>query len=88
MPGGGSLNPATHHTIDAKYHYLKMQGNEVFKHAVQVMGDISEKLYSPLGRSNGCSPSWEECWESGKYMRNGNNDERKLRIAVRPSVSA
>jgi 3-oxoacyl-[acyl-carrier-protein] synthase-3 len=49
MPGGGSLNPATHHTIDARYHYLKMQGNEVFKHAVQVMGDISEKLLSVVG---------------------------------------
>jgi len=49
MPGGGSLNPATHETIEARYHYLKMSGNEVFKHAVQVMGDISEKLLDVVG---------------------------------------
>ena len=33
-PGGGSRNPATHEMIDQRQQYLKMQGREVFKHAV------------------------------------------------------
>lgn len=38
-PGGGSRNPISHEMIDRKDHYLKMQGREVFKHAVKRMGD-------------------------------------------------
>lgn len=37
MPGGGSRNPATHETINAGLHYLKMKGNEVFKLGVRLM---------------------------------------------------
>jgi len=37
MPGGGSRNPPTHETIDQGLHFLKMEGSEVFKHAVRVM---------------------------------------------------
>lgn len=33
-PGGGSRNPASHEMIDQRQQYLKMQGREVFKHAV------------------------------------------------------
>ncbi len=35
LPGGGSHHPATHQTVDKKLHYLKMQGNELFKLAVK-----------------------------------------------------
>lgn len=38
-PGGGSRNPATHEMIDQRQQYLKMQGREVFKHAVVRMGE-------------------------------------------------
>jgi len=38
-PGGGSRNPMTHEMLDQKQQYLKMQGREVFKHAVVRMGD-------------------------------------------------
>lgn len=37
IPGGGSKFPASHQTIDAKQHYIKMQGNELFKIAVKTM---------------------------------------------------
>jgi 3-oxoacyl-[acyl-carrier-protein] synthase-3 len=37
MPGGGSRKPATHETVDARLHYLRMDGKEVFKHAVTAM---------------------------------------------------
>ena len=39
MPGGGSRNPATHETIDKRMHYVKMQGNELFKFAVRLMAE-------------------------------------------------
>lgn len=31
IPGGGSLNPASHDTVYQDMHYVKMRGNEVFK---------------------------------------------------------
>ncbi len=37
VPGGGSRNPPTHEMIDARLPYIKMQGNEIFKHAVRLM---------------------------------------------------
>ncbi len=37
VPGGGSRNPATHATVDAHQHFLKMSGNELFKIAVNTM---------------------------------------------------
>lgn len=37
MPGGGSRNPASHQTVDARLHYLRMNGKDVFKHAVTAM---------------------------------------------------
>jgi len=42
MPGGGSRNPATHKTVDEKMHFVKMQGNELFKHAVKLMGEATK----------------------------------------------
>ena len=38
-PGGGSRNPMTHEMLDQKQQFLKMQGREVFKHAVVRMTD-------------------------------------------------
>jgi len=37
MPAGGSRCPATHETVDKRMHYIKMQGNELFKIAVNTM---------------------------------------------------
>jgi 3-oxoacyl-[acyl-carrier-protein] synthase-3 len=39
MPGGGSLHPTTHETVDQRLHYIKMNGNNVFKSAVNSMAD-------------------------------------------------
>jgi len=41
MPGGGSAHPATHETVDKRMHYIKMEGREVFKHAVRTMRDAA-----------------------------------------------
>lgn len=37
VPAGGSKNPASTETIGANLHYLKMEGREVYKHAVRRM---------------------------------------------------
>jgi len=41
LPAGGSANPATRETVDNRMHYIKMQGREVFKHAVRAMKDAA-----------------------------------------------
>jgi 3-oxoacyl-[acyl-carrier-protein] synthase-3 len=40
LPGGGSLNPATHDTVDRRLHFVKMNGNNVFKAAVKSMAEV------------------------------------------------
>ncbi len=44
LPGGGSRNPVTHQTVDKKLHYLKMQGNELFKLAVKSLVEAAEHV--------------------------------------------
>ena len=49
MPAGGSLNPATEQTVKDKMHYIHMNGNEVFKFAIKVMGDAAQKALDNAG---------------------------------------
>lgn len=49
VPAGGSRLPASHKTISEGLHYLKMEGNEVFKHAVRVMADAAQKALHKAG---------------------------------------
>jgi 3-oxoacyl-[acyl-carrier-protein] synthase III len=44
MPGGGSRNPPSYQMLDAGLHYLKMQGNEVFKYAIRTMVDAARRV--------------------------------------------
>ena len=44
MPGGGSRHPATRETVDARMHYAKMKGSEVFKVAVRMFVDCAETI--------------------------------------------
>jgi len=37
MPGGGTRLPATPETLDARAHYVKMEGSGVFRHAAPMM---------------------------------------------------
>ena len=43
QPGGGSLNPATNQSVSNRLHYLKMDGQEVFKNAVTAMTKASKE---------------------------------------------
>jgi len=52
MPGGGSRIPATHESIDQRQHYIKMEGQEVFKHAVMAMGDAAVESLKNAGISS------------------------------------
>jgi 3-oxoacyl-[acyl-carrier-protein] synthase-3 len=49
MPGGGSLNPATHETVDQKMHYVHQDGGAVFKYAVRKMAEVCEKILERNG---------------------------------------
>jgi 3-oxoacyl-[acyl-carrier-protein] synthase-3 len=44
MPGGGSLNPASHETVEKKMHYVHQAGQQVFKYAVKKMGEYSQRI--------------------------------------------
>lgn len=44
MPGGGSLNPASHETVDQKMHYIHQDGQNVFKYAVKKMAEMTERI--------------------------------------------
>ena len=44
MPGGGARHPATRETVDARMHYAKMKGSEVFKVAVRMFVECAETI--------------------------------------------
>ncbi len=44
MPAGGSLNPASHETVDRKMHYIHQDGKNVFKYAVKKMSEMTERI--------------------------------------------
>ena len=49
MKGGGSLNPPTHETVDARMHYIYQDGRNVFKRAVAGMADVSVEIMQRNG---------------------------------------
>ena len=49
MPGGGSRNPTTPETVAQRMHYAKMNGKEVFKVAVRMFAECTEKILTRNG---------------------------------------
>ncbi len=49
QPAGGSRIPASHESVEAKQHFLKMEGQETFKFAVRAMGASTEKVLEKSG---------------------------------------
>lgn len=49
LPAGGSRLPASHKTVDERLHYIKMEGSELFKHAVKIMADAGERAAKKAG---------------------------------------
>ena len=58
MPGGGSLNPASHETVDKKMHYIHQDGQQVFKYAVKKMAEMTDRV---LGK-NGLTGADVDCF--------------------------
>jgi 3-oxoacyl-[acyl-carrier-protein] synthase-3 len=58
MPGGGSLNPASHETVDKKMHYIHQDGQQVFKYAVKKMSEMTERVL----RKNGLTGQDVDCF--------------------------
>jgi 3-oxoacyl-[acyl-carrier-protein] synthase-3 len=49
MPAGGSVRPASHETVDGRLHYVKQDGQTVFKFAVRKTEEISRRLLTKTG---------------------------------------
>jgi 3-oxoacyl-[acyl-carrier-protein] synthase-3 len=49
MPGGGSLNPPSHETVEKRMHYVHQEGQQVFKYAVRKMGEVSRAILERNG---------------------------------------
>ncbi|MDI6762964.1 MAG: beta-ketoacyl-ACP synthase III [Thermodesulfobacteriota bacterium] len=49
VPGGGSRIPSSHEMLNEGLQYLKMNGNEVFKHAVRTLVDSARKIMAQQG---------------------------------------
>ncbi len=53
MPAGGSYLPASHKTVDDRLHYIKMDGNQVFKFAVRIMEQSVNTTLAKVGLTGG-----------------------------------
>src|SRR5579875_674299 len=51
MPGGGSLHPASHETVEKRMHFVHQEGQQVFKYAVRRMSELACEML----RRNGIS---------------------------------
>jgi len=49
MPGGGSLHPSSHETVDQRMHYVHQDGGAVFKYAVRKMFEVCRELVDRNG---------------------------------------
>ena len=49
MPAGGSRRPSSHETVDERLHYVKQDGQAVFKFAVRKTEEISRRLLERNG---------------------------------------
>jgi 3-oxoacyl-[acyl-carrier-protein] synthase-3 len=52
MPGGGSLHPPSHETVDARMHYVHQEGQQVFKYAVRRISELACQLLERNGISS------------------------------------
>jgi 3-oxoacyl-[acyl-carrier-protein] synthase-3 len=53
MPAGGSMKPASHQTVDERLHYVKQDGQTVFKFAVRKTEEIARRILE----RNGLTPA-------------------------------
>lgn len=51
MPGGGSAQPATIESVEARQHYLVMNGQEIYKFATAIIEKVANRLLDEAGLS-------------------------------------
>ena len=51
LPGGGSKHPASAESLAQGLHFMKMEGRDVFRHAVTCMTDVARKALERAGKS-------------------------------------
>ncbi len=49
IPAGGSIAPATHKTVDARAHFIQMDGREVYRFAVSTVPDACREAIAEAG---------------------------------------
>jgi 3-oxoacyl-[acyl-carrier-protein] synthase III len=49
LPAGGSRMPASHESVEQHLHYIKMNGNELFKIAVRTMTEAAQTVLEKAG---------------------------------------
>ncbi|MBM3191247.1 MAG: ketoacyl-ACP synthase III [Chlamydiae bacterium] len=49
MPAGGTMLPASRETVEQRLHFIKMEGKEVYKHAVRRMEAAAEQCLQQIG---------------------------------------
>lgn len=49
MPGGGSLNPSSHESVEKNMHVVHQEGSQVFKYAARRMAEMAAKLLERNG---------------------------------------
>jgi 3-oxoacyl-[acyl-carrier-protein] synthase III len=65
MPGGGSLHPSSHETVDRKMHYVHQEGQAVYKFAVRKMVEATETVM----QRNGVTGADLDCFISHQANR-------------------
>jgi 3-oxoacyl-[acyl-carrier-protein] synthase III len=53
MPAGGSLKPSSHETVEQRLHYVKQDGQTVFKFAVRKTEEVARRLLERNGLGPG-----------------------------------
>jgi 3-oxoacyl-[acyl-carrier-protein] synthase-3 len=53
IPAGGSRLPTSHETVERREHYLRMQGREVFRFAVEKICEVTDEILGRNGLSIG-----------------------------------
>jgi 3-oxoacyl-[acyl-carrier-protein] synthase-3 len=51
IPAGGSRLPASHATVEARQHFMKMNGNEVYKFATRIVAQSANRVLKRCGRT-------------------------------------
>ncbi len=80
IPGGGSVSPTTHATVDEKLHFVHMKGQEIFKVAVKNLYSASKSALDRAGMTE-ADVDWVCAHQANKRIV----DQVVARLEVPPS---